>query len=206
MKLPLPKTRRWLPVLLLAIAAAAALAWWALRPGPATPPRQALPVAAVAPPPREVSLYFAAPDGTRLEAETRELDNCPDETRCQLATVQALIDGPATGLVPVLPPQTQLHGVTVGDDGLARIDFNPELVSGHPGGSMTELLTVYALADTLAANFPYIRQVRLLVDGRPLETLKGHVDLRRPVTADFNYTRDPGRPEQAATGMQEKSP
>jgi hypothetical protein len=50
-------------------------------------------------------------------------------------------------------------------------------------------LTAYGLANTLVVNFPHIRQVRLLVEGRPLETLKGHVDLREPLPADFSLAR-----------------
>ena len=42
-----------------------------------------------------------------------------------------------------------------------------------------ELLAVYALVNTLTQNFPEIRQVRLLMDGRETQTLAGHIDLSR---------------------------
>jgi hypothetical protein len=135
---------------------------------------------------REVRLYFGGRDAMYLAPETRELENCADDQACLAATVQALVDGPEGDLVPILPPRTVVHGVTE-QDGMASIDFSRELVAGHPGGSVSELLTVYGLADTLAENFPYIRQVRILVEGQVVETLKGHVDLSRPVVADFRY-------------------
>lgn len=42
-----------------------------------------------------------------------------------------------------------------------------------------ELLAVYALVNTLTQNFPEIRQVRFLMDGREAQTLAGHIDLSR---------------------------
>jgi len=54
---------------------------------------------------------------------------------------------------------------------------------------MSELLTVQALANTLAANFPHIRQIRILIEGEPVQTLKGHVDLRGPIAAEFSPAR-----------------
>jgi spore germination protein GerM len=137
---------------------------------------------------REILLYFATSDGIGLEAQVREIEGCLEEESCLRATLQALIDGPVGGLVEVLPPQTKVQRVAV-VGGLATVSFNPELVAGHPGGSMTELLTVHALANTLAVNFPHIRQVQIWIDGAPLGTLKGHVDLREPIAADFDFGR-----------------
>jgi hypothetical protein len=42
-----------------------------------------------------------------------------------------------------------------------------------------ELLAVYAMVNTLAQNFPEVRQVRFLMDGRETQTLAGHIDLTR---------------------------
>ncbi len=139
---------------------------------------------------REVILYFGAPDGTHLVPEAREIEDCLEETECIKGTVQALVNGPVGDLVPILPSHTVVRGVTV-EDSTAVVDFSPSLISGHPGGSLSELLTVYGLADTLAADFPHIRQVRILVDGQPVDTLKGHMDLRQPVPADFSFTHPP---------------
>lgn len=144
------------------------------------------PVASVAQ--REVLLYFAVPDAAVLEAEGREIADCRVEQDCLRGTVQALIDGPQGNLAPVLPAQTILRQVTVEGD-LVIVDFSRDFVNSHPGGSLSELLTVYSLVDSLAVNYPYVRQLRILVDGEPLQTIKGHVDLRSPVSADFSFTR-----------------
>ncbi len=138
---------------------------------------------------REVILYFASAQGEMLVAESRDIV-CLEEVECVRLTVQALVKGPQSRLAPVLPDSTVVRGVEV-QNGAAVIDFSRDLVSAHPGGSISELLTVYGVANTVAVNFPHIRQVRILVEGQVLETLKGHVGVREPVQADFRYSRSP---------------
>lgn len=137
---------------------------------------------------REVTIYFGSPDGNYLASEVHEIEDCLVEDDCLRNTLQVLIDGPIGDLVAVVPANTVLRSLALDGD-LLTIDLSRELIAGHPGGSLSELLTVYALADTMAVNFPYVRQVRILVEGEPVETIKGHVDLRNPVKADFRYTR-----------------
>jgi spore germination protein GerM len=139
---------------------------------------------------RTLTLYFAAADGSGLVAEGRETADCLVEVDCLRATVQALLDGPVGDLTPVFPPQAVLLGINVvGSE--VHVDFDRALVDNHPGGSWGELLTVYALADTVAENFPHLRQVRIFVEGTALETLKGHVDLRQPLAPDFSLVVKP---------------
>ena len=137
---------------------------------------------------REIILYFGDPEGSLLTAEAREIEDCLEEVDCIRETVRALVNGPIGDLIPILPSNTAIRGVRT-EEGTAVIDFSADLVAGHPGGSISELLTVYGLADTLAVNFPHLRQVRILVEGKAPETLKGHVDLREPIPADFSFVR-----------------
>jgi spore germination protein GerM len=140
-------------------------------------------------PTREVILYFASADGQTLIAENRSIEECPTDDDCLRHTVAALIAGPQSDLVPILPAQVVLRGV-LSADSLVNVDFSQELVSAHPGGTQSELLTIYGLANTLSVNFPHLRQVRILVEGAPVATLKGHVDLRQPVNPDFSLVQE----------------
>jgi len=60
---------------------------------------------------------------------------------------------------------------------MAVVDLNEAMADGHRSGIMVEDFTLISLIDTLAANFPEIEQVKILVDGKPRETLAGHADL-----------------------------
>lgn len=153
---------------------------------PAPPP--APPMAEEPRPTREILLYFGTQDGSHLTTETRQIDFCTSEEECLRATVQALIRGPQGDLVAIMPPQAELLAIST-EQATATVDFSRALIGHHPGGSLSELFTVFGLTNTLVVNFPHIRQVRLLVEGQTVETLKGHVDLREPLSADFSYAR-----------------
>lgn len=130
---------------------------------------------------RPVVLYFARPDGTALAGEVRYTLPGRDGPMQRL---RMLAEGPRpeSGLAPVLPPGTRPLGVQV-DEGVATVDFSREIIERHWGGSTAELLTVYGIVNTLTA-VPGIERVQIRVEGRPVETLAGHVDLTQPLPAD----------------------
>jgi len=60
---------------------------------------------------------------------------------------------------------------------------------GHPGGTVSELLTVYTIVNVVTANLPAITSVQVLVDGKEVDTLAGHVDLRRPLAKNLAWVQ-----------------
>lgn len=140
------------------------------------------------PPPstRTVTLYFSDEQAMYLVGESRQITLSPS---AQAASDQAgemvreLIAGPREpGHVRTIPAETRLLGVTVAD-GIATVDFSEELRSKHPGGSSGELMTVYSLVDSLTG-MAEIKQVQIHINGLPLDTLAGHLDLTRPLVRD----------------------
>ena len=89
--------------------------------------------------------------------------------------------GAARRIVSAIPAGTMLRAFYVTERGDAFVDLSAEVSSKHPGGSFTELLTVYAIVNAVTANLPTIQRVQILIDGKEAETLAGHVDLRRPL-------------------------
>jgi hypothetical protein len=55
------------------------------------------------------------------------------------------------------------------------------MVQYHPGGSTAELLTVYAIVNTITTNIPEVKKVQLLFDGIAIETIAGHIDCSSPI-------------------------
>ena len=64
---------------------------------------------------------------------------------------------------------------------MARVNFNSALTTEHPGGSSAEMMTVYSIVNTLSLNFPRIKRVQILIDGKPIETIAGHLFLREAI-------------------------
>ena len=139
---------------------------------------------------REVLLYFADSEGLYLVSEYRQIEGCEEDSECIGELFSALVAGPQGNLLPILPAQAKVLGVELRDD-LAVVDFNSAFVHSHPGGSLSELLTVYGLVNSLAVNFSYLKQLQILVEGKPVTSLKGHVGLEKPVLADFSYGYPP---------------
>lgn len=135
-----------------------------------------------------VTLFFAYPDGDGLVREGREIDACEDLAQCIEAVVDELINGPLGNLSPTLPPATTIHSVRIEGD-KAFIDMGDEIVNGLPGGSNSEMLAVYSIIDTIAVNFPRIKLVKLTINGKSVETLKGHLDLREPLLPDYTLEK-----------------
>ncbi|MBE3586261.1 GerMN domain-containing protein [Desulfofundulus thermocisternus] len=132
-----------------------------------------------------VVLYFGDNQGY-LVAERREI---PVTKAIARATLRELCRGPASGsgFNPTIPPGTRVKDINI-RDGLAIVDFSRELKERHRGGSSAELLTVYSIVNTLT-QFPSVQQVQILVEGRPLETLAGHLDISGPLKRDASLIR-----------------
>ena len=137
-------------------------------------------------PVREVQLYFVAPEGTFLTSEPHSFPMCDVDHDCINSLLIALINGSKQGNLPVLPKETKILGIEVEND-LVRVNFSRQLVDFHPGGSLMELLSIYSLANSLSENFPYVRQLQILVEGDVRQTLKGHARIDQPIYANFSY-------------------
>jgi germination protein M len=125
-------------------------------------------------------LFYVSDDGTRLVGVEREVPfgEGADQAR---EIVSAQIATPAGPLVSAVPAGTSLRAVFITDGGDAYVDLSREIVSTHTGGTLDELLTVYTIVNAVTMNLPAIRSVQLLVDGKEVSTLAGHVDLRQPL-------------------------
>jgi len=131
---------------------------------------------------KEVLLYFSDREGEYLIGERREIPKKKALNEEAKETIIELIKGPQGKLVRTLPPRTKLLNLQVNDAGLAKVNFNQALSKDHPGGSSAEMMTVYSIVNSLSLNFPQIKRVQILIDGKPIETITGHLSLRQPVS------------------------
>jgi spore germination protein GerM len=123
-----------------------------------------------------VVLYFANEQG-QLVAQRRDIPKVDGIARM---TIHELAKGPEQqGMLPPLPNGTKLKDISI-KDGLCTVDFSSELRENHAGGSAGELMTVYAIVNTLT-QFSTVQQVQILVNGEMVDTLAGHVDLSVPL-------------------------
>jgi hypothetical protein len=153
----------------------------------------ATPVAAPAPPaagPKiSARLFYVSEDGTHLTGLDRDVPfgDGPVEQARQIVAAQ--IAPVAQPLVSPVPPGTTLRGVFLTQQGEAYVDLSHDISTAHSGGTLDELLTVYSIVDALTVNLPAVKSVQLLIDGKEVATLAGHVDLRRPLAKDLAWVQ-----------------
>lgn len=136
-----------------------------------------------------VTAFFSDKDGQYLWPEQRQVPR-PAGGAADLAAaaLRELIAGPReAGHVATIPEGAQLLGVKL-DGGTALVDFSRELQTKHWGGSTGEIMTVYSIVNTVTG-IEGIASVRLFLEGQPLDSLVGHLDLTGPLTRDENLIK-----------------
>jgi sporulation and spore germination protein len=129
---------------------------------------------------RTVELYYEGPD-MLLAPERRDIPLPENPAGAIPAVLRELMKGSANAAVPRLfPADAVVRAAYFLPDGTVLVDLGGQtLIDGWPTGTHQELMAAYSLVQTVVANFPEAKRVRILVNGAPAETLGGHVSLAR---------------------------
>lgn len=190
-------TRRFIQIAV-GVALLGLLAWAVTRglerlvaPGA---PAESSATAPSAPPPGvpriTATLFYGSADGQSLVPVRREVALAEGVVPQGREILMTQLQGAPSPYVSVIPEGTLLRAFYVTERGDAFVDVSADVSSKHPGGSFTELLTVYAIVNSVTANLPTIKRVQILIDGQEADTLAGHIDLRRPLQQDLALVRD----------------
>jgi len=141
-------------------------------------------------------IYFSDSQERFLVGEKRYIYKEEDASAQARELVKALLEGSKTGNVSTFPAHVNLRDVKIGKDGTAEVNFSSDLTKLHPGGSAAEMATIYSLTNSLTTNVPDIKAVKILVEGKTLSSIKGHIstmnsfkpepDLYAPVKSESN--------------------
>jgi spore germination protein GerM len=132
-------------------------------------------------PGEELSIWYASQQEDALVSERRHVPPSLTPIDRARASLQELIAGPESHAVRTIPTEVKIRELFIDDQGTAYIDFSEALSQTHPGGPWAELLTIRSMMQTLVGNVPEIKRVQIMIEGREVETLAGHVDIRRPL-------------------------
>jgi len=145
-------------------------------------PQQTTPSVTPVVPRIKATLFFASEDGRGLVGVEQEVPLAEGAVAQARALIEAqLSTAPPAPLVSTIPEGTTLRGLFVSSRNEAFVDLDATVRDRHPGGSMNELLTVYTIVNAITTNLPDVQTVQVLINGREVDTLAGHVDLRRPL-------------------------
>lgn len=136
------------------------------------------------------TLFYGSLDGQALVPLRREVPLAEGVLAQGAQILRAQLAAAPPPLVSVIPKGSSLRAFYVTSRGEAVVDLSREISVNHPGGSLMESLTVYAIVNAVTANLPGVQRVQLLVDGREVETIAGHIDVRRPLERDVSLVRE----------------
>ncbi|MCL6531643.1 MAG: GerMN domain-containing protein [Armatimonadetes bacterium] len=155
-------------LVIIAIVAIGVGVWLRLTPPP--PPKSA-----IIPPKVNVYLPKVSPQG-EVDYDTKEVAASPSADPYR-APFEYLLQH-ASGF----PQGTRLLRAERRDDTLI-LDFSKELTENFAGGSDDEAALINALTRT-ARGFPDIRKLQILVEGKPVESIGGHIDISIPLSVN----------------------
>lgn len=175
-----------------------ALVWW-LLPKWLTTPKTVAPPAETsastgAPAPSAsrmvtATLYFVADDGATLVPESTDVAFGASPTEQARHILEAQLAPATRGRLSAIPAGVKVNAIYFTTRGDAYVDLSRDIITGHPGGSLNEALTVYTIVSALTTNVREISAVQILVDGKQVDTLAGHIDLRQPLAADPRWVQ-----------------
>lgn len=134
---------------------------------------------------RKTVFYFENDDGYLVPVMRR----IPWEEGIAKVTLRNMIDSPELreildpiGLSPLLPQGTEINGMSINQEtGLCKVDFSEEILNKESIKDEENLIkgVVYTLTE-----FPAIREVLIMVDGKVIPALKHGTSVDEPLTRE----------------------
>jgi spore germination protein GerM len=135
------------------------------------------------------TLFYVTDDGSQLRAVSREVPFGASREEQALEIVAAQVQAAPAGQVSAIPAGTVVRAVFLTDTGQAYVDLGGTFATEHMGGSLNEALAVYAIVNALTTSLPDVTAVQILIDGKEVDTLGGHLDLRFPLAKSSDWIR-----------------
>jgi hypothetical protein len=130
-------------------------------------------------------IYFSDQQERFLRSEKRYVIKENDAALQAKEIVKALLEGSKTELVNTFPAHVVLRDVKIGDAEVAFVNFSKSLTKLHQGGSTAEMATIYSLTNSITQNVPGIKKVKILVEGKELSSIKGHISTKKAFSPDL---------------------
>lgn len=132
-------------------------------------------------------LFYIDEQGTGLMGVEQEVLYGEGTAEQARRIIEAQIAPAPESHVSAIPAGTRLRTVFFAKAGEVYVDLSADVQTNHPGGTTNEALTVYTLVSALTSNLPAVTSVQILVEGKEVDTLAGHLDLRRPIEQDLKW-------------------
>lgn len=126
-----------------------------------------------------LKLYY--PRGDQLYIEERRLSKMTNEIAIAEVTVKEFLKGPTEVAKSDVPQNTTLLGIYRDANRIFYIDLSDEFRRNFHGDALTELLLLKGLYESIVSNIQDVHDIKVLIEGKEIETLGGHFYLSYPL-------------------------
>ena len=138
----------------------------------------------------DATLYYGDENSDFLVKEFRSITSPSSPEKKASALINEIISGPLAKGVRTIPEQTMLRAVAFDEKkGLLKVDFSREISTHHPGGTSSEIMTVYSIVNTLITNIKCAKRVKISIEGKGAETIAGHIDCKESFQQNMKIVR-----------------
>jgi hypothetical protein len=134
-----------------------------------------------------ISLKIYHPVGNRLQIEEKRVQSRTTQISIAQSVIEEFLKGPVGSQVSELPKGTKLLGIYRDADKILYIDLSEEFRRNFQGDALSEYLVLKGLYDSLTSNLDDVEDVKILIEGREIETLGGHFYLSYPLKDMVSY-------------------
>jgi spore germination protein GerM len=131
-------------------------------------------------------MYY--PAGNQLQLEERSHLRVTGQTAIAVATVEEYLKGPAAGAAASnMLKDVKLLGLYKGADRLLYVDLSDEFRRKFQGDALAEFFLMKGLYESIISNVEDVQDVKVLIEGKEVETLGGHFYLLYPLKDTVSY-------------------
>jgi Sporulation and spore germination len=133
------------------------------------------------------NLRMFYPVGDRLEMTEKLLPRRTREEAITEAVIEEYFKGPGDGQASYIPRNVKLLGIYKGADNILYVDLSDEVRRNFQGDALQEYLLLRGLYESLISNLETVSDIKVLIDGKEIETLGGHVYLKYTLKDAVSY-------------------
>jgi hypothetical protein len=123
-----------------------------------------------------IRVFYPSPQG--LVPEEREVEKSDLKMFMVEAAVNEYFKGPTGDASSSVPEGTKLLAILQGSDGTVYLNISHEFRSRFKGDAYGEFLLLRGLYESVMSNAGDVNGLKLLIEGKEVETIGGHISLR----------------------------
>jgi len=140
------------------------------------------------------SLRIYYPMGNRLQMEERKLQRRTTQIAIAEAAVGEFLKGPLGIKMSDMPKDARLLGIYRDENRILYIDLSEEFRRNFQGDALAEFLLLKGLYESLISNLDDIEDIKVIIEGKEIETLGGHLylahSLKDIVSYEYEYEHE----------------